>query len=556
MASAASSDDTPAILRVVSWNIGLRGLTQLCTAKAESSAADVHGISRGLGFGSLAGLLRAVDADIVCLQEVKMAQLSSMERAIALAEGYDSFFSLCRAQTPSTSYGRYAGVATFVRTAFRPHTAEEGVTGVLARGGAAAKPAADPPDDFFASLAAGPDDELSEREIDSEGRCVVTVHGDLAICNAYVPANTSDDAAQQERRMTFKLAFLRALERRARRLLADGMRVLLLGDFNIAPERIDSARRMQSREAAAPPGPSTLWLHQLMRPSADGRTPFADAFRVLHPTAREAYTCFHVAAGADKHNFGSRIDLGLLAPPPTSRGAATATAILQGARASGTDDGALADPFAPRPPRPPTVAVGLCECTILRGFDQSDHLPLRLVLSGVHLPPTPPPPPPLSSAVRLGGQTLLSRFVSGAGGAASSTMDTAISASASTCSTASTSTGASARSGVTAPALPAPPQRTLKQTRLGVCASAPPPGGTAEAGPAGASGSIGAHGVGSGDGGGGEGGASSGSQGGSSSGAAWHAFFQRQADKVPVCRGHREPMKKQTVRKTGANQVH
>jgi hypothetical protein len=39
-----------------------------------------------------------------------MAQLGAPERAVALAEGYDSFFALCRKHTPSTSHGRYAGV--------------------------------------------------------------------------------------------------------------------------------------------------------------------------------------------------------------------------------------------------------------------------------------------------------------------------------------------------------------------------------------------------------------------------------------------------------------
>ena len=38
--------------------------------------------------------------------------------------------------------------------------------------------------------------------------------------------------------------------------------------------------------------------------------------------ARGAYTCFHVASGADQHNYGSRIDLALMAPPPVIPSAA------------------------------------------------------------------------------------------------------------------------------------------------------------------------------------------------------------------------------------------
>ena len=42
-----------AALRIVSWNVGLRGLKELCSTQG-SSAPDVHGIARRQGFGSLA----------------------------------------------------------------------------------------------------------------------------------------------------------------------------------------------------------------------------------------------------------------------------------------------------------------------------------------------------------------------------------------------------------------------------------------------------------------------------------------------------------------------
>ena len=111
------SDEMPP-LKIVSWNIGLRGLQQLCSAKAtDLGAADVHGISRRMGFGSLGAMLQHLDADIVCLQEVKMAQLGAPERAIALAQ--DSLILLLTvqdAENASTSFGRYAGTATFCKT--------------------------------------------------------------------------------------------------------------------------------------------------------------------------------------------------------------------------------------------------------------------------------------------------------------------------------------------------------------------------------------------------------------------------------------------------------
>eukprot|EP00966_Prymnesium_polylepis_P108430 2510163-Prymnesium_polylepis.1 len=190
--AAAGTPGPSGALRVVSWNIGLRGLEKLCVA-AGNDRADVHGISRRAGFGSLSALLAELDADIVCLQEVKLRQLGAPERHLALIDGWDSYFGLCRTQTPSTSHGRYAGVATFCRSACRARLAEEGVTGILApsAGGGSVGHA----DELAARFSR---DAL--REIDGEGRCMLTVHGDLAIFNVYAPALTSDDAAHAERR--------------------------------------------------------------------------------------------------------------------------------------------------------------------------------------------------------------------------------------------------------------------------------------------------------------------------------------------------------------------
>lgn len=455
----ASSTIPSGRLKILSWNIGLRGLERMCGSADESGVADTHGITRRVGFGSLAGMLRALDADVICLQEVKVKQLGAPERAIALAEGYDSYFSLCRAQMPSTSYGRYAGVATFVRSHCLAHRAEEGVTGALVGGG----PSAD------------------REGLDGEGRCVITVLGDLAIVNVYVPAVTSDDPLQAERRAEFKAAFLAALARRCTALLRQGLRVLCIGDFNITPAPIDSARELQDATGGptARSRPSREWLRAFMRPPtaaiAQGAPCFVDAFRALHPKARDAYTCFHVAAGADSFNFGSRIDLALLAPPPLlpsgelsgpawtggavsgavggavggvvggavggavgSDGDGSGSAVRSSAGRTGfgvghggegggyaLDDGDIGDrdgesdsDDADGDGAPPAAAAApplrLLACGIDAELQGSDHQPLWLVVEGVLLPAFAPRPPPLASSVRLGGQSTLSGFFKGA----------------------------------------------------------------------------------------------------------------------------------------------
>ncbi|KAL3928357.1 MAG: hypothetical protein SGPRY_002419 [Prymnesium sp.] len=362
-AVSPSSSDPP--IRIVSWNIGLRGLEKLC-ASVGGDRADVHGISRRASFGSLAALLGEVDADVVCLQEVKLKQLTAAERHLALADGWESYFSLCRVRTPRTCHGRYAGVATFCRARVAPRLAEEGVTGVLAaaQGGA--------------GYTEEVDARFSREEqlvIDGEGRCLLTIHGDLAIFNIYAPALTSDEPAQVEQRGGLKADFFEALEARARAMVRGGLHVLLAGDFNIAPTPMDSAREQERRENGSEPTGSRQWLSKLLKPPPP-IPPFVDTFRALHPHARHAYTCFHVAAGADASNFGARIDLMLLCPP------------------SGLE-----------------IETSDIESEI----DGSDHLPVRLHVRGVALPHSPPPLLPLSSRHRLGGQPLLDAFLGAPG---------------------------------------------------------------------------------------------------------------------------------------------
>ena len=364
-ASASAAPPAPARdLKIVSWNVGLRGLPVMCSPHASDQygAADCHGIRRKQSYGGLRQLLEATDADIVCLQEVKMRELGAHERALALADGWDSYFSLCRVRSAGTSHGRYSGVATFCRTACRPRAAEEGVSGVLAQQSAtsAAAGGVGHAERVAADLAPS---RMSE--LDGEGRGVITVHGDLAIFNLYVPtlgkdASTEEEVAARHRREAFKLDLLRAVELRAAALRAAGHRVLLIGDFNIAPHAHDRATEAQHAGGAGGAGgaaassgvPSSLsrrWLHRMLACDGGGggggdddgddgggrgddddgggggfgaapppplRFVFADCFRRLHPARRGAYTCFNVAAGADLFNYGSRIDLALLSPPP------------------------------------------------------------------------------------------------------------------------------------------------------------------------------------------------------------------------------------------------
>jgi len=163
---------------------------------------------------------------------------------------------------------------------------------------------------------------------------------------------------------------------------------------------------------------------------------FADVFRQMHPEAQGAYTCFHVAAGCDTTNHGSRLDFALVAPPPmldgtgellssipsacSSHREAPPPALALGAgraierrHSSGTSaclsmSAKSSDPEARRidsPLGPGALRLLRCEILSLQG---SDHLPIRLELQGIMLPSEPPEAHPASSSRRLGSQTTLS----------------------------------------------------------------------------------------------------------------------------------------------------
>lgn len=308
MPSGAAETETPPHsdedVTIVSWNIGLRGLRQLVDASRGAdkvSAKDEHGVSRQLGYGGIEALLDSLGTvvEIVCLQETKLASRSDLDVELACPPGWDSIFSISRAQ----GKGGYAGTAMFFRVgekaSFRLVAAEEGITGALAANGSV-----------------GYYGEMRERfslarmsELDAEGRALVADFGGFVLVTVYCPAVTSADEEEARIREAYKLDFLAAVEIRYRALLAGGRRVILCGDWNIAPAAIDTARAASALISATfLSNPSRAWLSRQLVDDGEERALLVDVFRRLHPDAKGAYTCWNVAAGCQITNYGSRID--------------------------------------------------------------------------------------------------------------------------------------------------------------------------------------------------------------------------------------------------------
>ena len=136
-AEASTSGRADTTITLVSWNIGLRGLRQLADASRTAdrvASKDEHGVSRQLGYGSVAALLASLgeDVHVVCLQETKLTGRGDLTQALACPPGWDSAFSVCRDANGKRGKSGYAGVATYFRANLNVVGAEEGITGVLA----------------------------------------------------------------------------------------------------------------------------------------------------------------------------------------------------------------------------------------------------------------------------------------------------------------------------------------------------------------------------------------------------------------------------------------
>ena len=195
------------------------------SAPTTSASAALHSaarhartaVSRGVSGACGLWILRRIAAPLRrrhhLLPRGQNGRALLFKRAVALAEGLQFFFALAKAEwsTPTSA-----------SAASPPLCAPPSGRTAPRRASPACSIPIPPPTTLPARplLRCSPPFPARRPEptsvvLDSEGRCVITIHGDLAIPNVYVPANSSDDPAQQEERLAFKAAFLRARRARA-----------------------------------------------------------------------------------------------------------------------------------------------------------------------------------------------------------------------------------------------------------------------------------------------------------------------------------------------------
>lgn len=221
----------------------------------------------------------------------------------------------------------YSGVATFTRIGSAcPVAAEEGVTGTWAVQSVASPssssttpPPSSPIGHNSALLSYMSAAEL--RDLDNEGRCVITDHGAFLLFNVYVP-NAG------ESRNDFKIRFLELLSMRIRQCQAEGREVVVVGDINISATRLDHCKPQpfELDDGSVIPfeeSPSRRWWRsnvtdtvdatavvraKLMGSSHEQQSRLVDVLRAEYAHQRQAYTCWDTLSNARAGNFGARID--------------------------------------------------------------------------------------------------------------------------------------------------------------------------------------------------------------------------------------------------------
>lgn len=246
----------------------------------------------------LENIFNSFESDIICIQETRISGKNDpdLER-LAFVKGYHSFFSICKEKKG------YSGVATFCKKeTATPCDAGEGLCGET--GGTKIPEVENPCPDVSCECGGSMYTEETLTKIVEEGRCVITDHRRFVLINIYAPA------VSVEGRIAFKMQFLHALRAKVQALQQAGRMVVIAGDFNICPARVDSAEPIPPMSCAAwELRPSRKWLRSMLDA---GRTAMVDTYREMHPNASGIFTCWSEATRGRENNYGVRIDLILM----------------------------------------------------------------------------------------------------------------------------------------------------------------------------------------------------------------------------------------------------
>jgi exodeoxyribonuclease-3 len=218
---------------------------------------NVNGIRAAINKGFL-DWLKATNADMVCLQEIKATpdQIADLFQIEAL--GYHHFWY------PAQKKG-YSGTAIFSKK--QPLHVEYGC-GIA--------------------------------PYDQEGRVIRADFEDFSVISAYFPSGSSG-----EERQAFKMKFLNDFQVYANQLRLQIPNLLICGDYNICHRAIDIHNPKSNVKSSGFLPEEREWMENFMSSG------FVDTFRHLNQDPHH-YTWWSYRAGARSKNLGWRIDYHLI----------------------------------------------------------------------------------------------------------------------------------------------------------------------------------------------------------------------------------------------------
>lgn len=198
--------------------------------------------------------LKNVDADVVCLQEIKASPDQLIDLLLIEALGYEHYWF------PAEKKG-YSGTAILTKQS--PKHVEYGC-GI----------------DVY----------------DREGRIIRADFEDLSVISAYFPSGSSGDARQD-----FKYQFLDDFQHYSDKLLTAFPNLVISGDYNICHRAIDIHNPKANANSSGFLPEERAWMENFITSG------YIDTFRHLHPEPHQ-YTWWSYRANARAKNLGWRID--------------------------------------------------------------------------------------------------------------------------------------------------------------------------------------------------------------------------------------------------------
>jgi len=212
--------------------------------------------------------LRKVDADVICLQELK-AQPDQIEDSLYHPEGYYSYFH-------SAEKKGYSGVGIYCKE--KPKAIHMGLGAI---------------------------DDNNWEDVDKEGRYIQVDFANVSVASLYMPSGSA-----KEERQEFKYDMMEKFEKVLRSMQRKKREFIICGDWNIAHKKIDikNWRGNQKNSGFLPEERSWMdWLINDEESLRNDNLQFVDAFRMINQ-AEHQYTWWSNRGQAWANNTGWRID--------------------------------------------------------------------------------------------------------------------------------------------------------------------------------------------------------------------------------------------------------